>query len=385
MLKKLNVKGLNHKLNFALSFNDDLNILTGKNGSGKTTVIKLLWYLISGNIEKVFLEIDFDYIKLETDKFHLEILSKDVDTTKSIFEIILVREGAAFFKENISLPAGIGDSSERLYKTRLNVAYLEKTNNINNEIIKLSDSSVFFPTFRRIEGGFSINSQQRGVRRLKSSLQDAMSELSDRLSDDNHKFVSSISTEDIVEILTKRYADISKEINELQTDLSKSIIAQINDYSGQQGLPEKEKLEDATSILDNIQKQVSKVTEQREEALQPFSVLSDFIEEIFQDKSIEVTESIKLGQTEEAISSEKLSAGEKQMLSFLCYNALSENSYIFIDEPELSLHVDWQRLLFPKLLSQSTNNQFIVATHSPFIYSKYPDKELLLDEDRGDF
>ena len=86
---------------------------------------------------------------------------------------------------------------------------------------------------------------------------------------------------------------------------------------------------DATTILDNIQKQVSTVTEQREEALQPFSV-------------------------------------------------------IFIDEPELSLHVDWQRLLFPKLLSQSTNNQFIVATHSPFIYSKYPDKELLLDADRGD-
>ena len=266
----------------------------------------------------------------------------------------------------------------------MNAAYIEKTNNLNNEIIKLSNSSVFFPTFRRIEGGFSINSQQRGLRRLKSSLQDAISELSERLSVDNHQFVSSISTEDIVDLLTKRYADISKEINELQTDLSKSIIAQINDYSGQHGLPERERLEDATTILDNIQKQVSTVTEQREEALQPFSVLSDFIGEIFQDKSIEVTESIKLGQTEEAISSEKLSAGEKQMLSFLCYNALSENTYIFIDEPELSLHVDWQRLLFPKLLSQSTNNQFIVATHSPFIYSKYPDKELLLDADRGD-
>ena len=75
------------------------------------------------------------------------------------------------------------------------MAYIEKTNNLNNEIIKLSNSSVFFPTFRRIEGGFSINSQQRGLRRLKSSLQDAMSELSERLSVDNHQFVSSISTE----------------------------------------------------------------------------------------------------------------------------------------------------------------------------------------------
>jgi predicted ATP-binding protein involved in virulence len=48
------------------------------------------------------------------------------------------------------------------------------------------------------------------------------------------------------------------------------------------------------------------------------------------------------------------------------------------------LHVDWQRQLFPTLLSQGISNQFIIATHSPFIYSKYPDKEILLGYDRGD-
>ena len=72
------------------------------------------------------------------------------------------------------------------------------------------------------------------------------------------------------------------------------------------------------------------------------------------------------------------------MLSFLCYNAFSENAAIFIDEPELSLHVDWQRLLLPTLLEQGTGNQFFIATHSPFIYAKYPDKEIPLGDDRGD-
>ena len=91
-----------------------------------------------------------------------------------------------------------------------------------------------------------------------------------------------------------------------------------------------------------------------------------------------------LGTVEEAIASDKLSSGEKQMLSFLCYNAFSENTLIFIDEPELSLHVDWQRLLLPTLLEQGTGNQFFIATHSPFIYSKYTDKEILLGDDRGD-
>ena len=90
-----------------------------------------------------------------------------------------------------------------------------------------------------------------------------------------------------------------------------------------------------------------------------------------------------LEEAKEAISSDKLSAGEKQMLSFLCYNAFSDNMPIFIDEPELSLHVDWQRLLFPTLLKQGQKNQFFVATHSPFIYAKYPDKEFLLNDNRG--
>ena len=71
------------------------------------------------------------------------------------------------------------------------------------------------------------------------------------------------------------------------------------------------------------------------------------------------------------------------MLSFLCYNAFVKSSVVVIDEPELSLHVDWQRMLFATLQEQGTSNQFVVATHSPFIYSKFPDKEILLGDHRG--
>ena len=41
--------------------------MTGKNGSGKTTVLKLLWYAISGNLERVLAEIQFESFELETD------------------------------------------------------------------------------------------------------------------------------------------------------------------------------------------------------------------------------------------------------------------------------------------------------------------------------
>lgn len=54
-----------------LNFQKDLNILSGKNGAGKTTILKMIWYFISGNLEKAFIEVPFKYAELETDFYNL--------------------------------------------------------------------------------------------------------------------------------------------------------------------------------------------------------------------------------------------------------------------------------------------------------------------------
>ena len=69
---------------------------------------------------------------------------------------------------------------------------------------------------------------------------------------------------------------------------------------------------------------------------------------------------------------------------FCATNAFSEVKYIFIDEPELSLHPDWQRLLIPLLEYQGTEKQFFIASHSPYIGMKYEDNEFHLGQ-QGDF
>ena len=111
--------------------------------------------------------------------------------------------------------------------------------------------------------------------------------------------------------------------------------------------------------------------------------VSKLIEKLFNHSGISFGRRLSFGDKAEAIYSDELSAGEKQMLSFICYNAFYDNTIFFIDEPELSLHVDWQRQLYPILKSQNKNNQFIFATHSPFIYGKFPDKEIMINIDKG--
>lgn len=64
-----------------------------------------------------------------------------------------------------------------------------------------------------------------------------------------------------------------------------------------------------------------------------------------------------------------LSSGEKQLflrglsLKFLEIN----NSIILIDEPEISLHPEWQQRIIKVYENIGTNNQLIIATHSPHI------------------
>jgi len=64
MIKAFEVRGLNGEFNLSFELNPDLNLLTGKNGVGKTTVLKLIYYIISGNVEKLLPEIPFDYVYL---------------------------------------------------------------------------------------------------------------------------------------------------------------------------------------------------------------------------------------------------------------------------------------------------------------------------------
>ena len=66
-----------------------------------------------------------------------------------------------------------------------------------------------------------------------------------------------------------------------------------------------------------------------------------------------------------------LSSGEIQLiviLTHLYFNPEVEKANVFIiDEPELSLHVQWQEKFVEGIIAASSETQFILATHSPSI------------------
>lgn len=378
MIQHLKVEGLNNQFDYEFEFNEDLNIFTGANGCGKTTLLKLMWYLISGNIHRIYSEIPFETISIETQQFSLSL---DLLRARS-------RHGRTRRKIRIDWESRKEKETYEVFSR----AFYENDRilSLDRKIASLKQDSLFFPTFRRIEGGFSTdfvntgNTEEAAVISLLSSpaamLQAAMSKFSEELSTDRHKFITSVSTKDIEKLLPLKKIEIADKVNELYVKLSHRIGKEVSSSDTLQSNSDR-----AISALEHIQGDLLEADKERQKLENRMTVLDETVQIILEYEEIQIAKGITLGGKKEigskkaAIHADKLSSGEKQILGFLCYNAFSDNTTIFIDEPELSLHQDWQDILLPLLLKQETGNQFFVATHSEFIYDQFPDKEHILN------
>lgn len=85
----------------------------------------------------------------------------------------------------------------------------------------------------------------------------------------------------------------------------------------------------------------------------------------------------------EVIPLYKLSSGEKQLLLILLKVFLMEEQpYILLmDEPEISLHIEWQYRLFEEIRLLNPNCQIITSTHSPSLFGDGWGDKLVFVED----
>ena len=104
----------------------------------------------------------------------------------------------------------------------------------------------------------------------------------------------------------------------------------------------------------------------------PKKRFQDIIDRLFSEtgKRIVRTENeIRFSQIGETLVPYQLSSGEKQMLVILLTVLVEDNCpyVLFMDEPEVSLHVEWQQQLIDLILSLNPNVQIILTTHSPAV------------------
>lgn len=102
----------------------------------------------------------------------------------------------------------------------------------------------------------------------------------------------------------------------------------------------------------------------------PKTKFQNIMDELFKDTNKTIdrkSNEIQFFQNGEVLTPYQLSSGEKQMLVIML-TVLVENGEhyaLLMDEPEISLHIEWQKGLLKLIRELNPNVQIILSTHSP--------------------
>ncbi len=104
----------------------------------------------------------------------------------------------------------------------------------------------------------------------------------------------------------------------------------------------------------------------------PKKKFQDLLDKLFSDTGKQLVRScneILFSQLGERLTPYQLSSGEKQMLAILLTVLIEDRQHyvLFMDEPEVSLHIDWQQRLIDMILELNPNVQIVLTTHSPAV------------------
>ena len=175
---------------------------------------------------------------------------------------------------------------------------------------------------------------------------------------------------------------ISTKINKYIDELNLATERLQNLDSSKKDVPDKRGLYEAFVLIES-KKQLNKLialfkstSERIEELKLPLENVKLALESFLRKKVLISDGQLLFCSEDTELEFEALSAGEKQIVSMLIYLYLDidYNTVVLIDEPELSLHVAWQRLFINALAKINTRVQYIIATHSPFIIGNHADK-----------
>ncbi len=125
-------------------------------------------------------------------------------------------------------------------------------------------------------------------------------------------------------------------------------------------------------IIEVLQNGDADGTVKAQEISAPKKKFQDLLDKLFAETGkqlVRTSNEILFSQMGERLTPYQLSSGEKQMLAILLTVLIEDRQHyvLFMDEPEVSLHVDWQQKLIEMILELNPNVQIVLTTHSPAV------------------
>ena len=299
-IKKIEIKGYFGRGDFEWNLDPVVNILGGKNGSGKSSIFKLCYLLLSNktideDTDKKFMKI-FKEVKLTYSNGWTQTWSQQSDDDVFTVEI--------------------GGSNASAYRDA-------------SRIVDVNGQKRTFEELQKQVKVYLINSFEQHVADATRYEQQPKSETLD------DPTMLDLMIKNQIDQRNKDFSKIMEDFVDMPEDSTPDNQAYIKAYR------------------------------------KTYTSINHFLNEY--DKPKSSFEFIKHG---EIIKYDQLSMGEKQILLLMLMvgNTKQEPCIFFMDEPDLSMHIDWKEILVKELHELNPNMQIILSTHAPSIITGWHDR-----------
>jgi len=427
-IRKFEIFGLYEERNVSFDFDSDVKIIVAENGFGKTTVLNAFYAVLAGELDRLrkipFSKISLTFSDGECLSFLKESMAFDLSKAKQsgIYQHIRseLSEDEIYnlvqLHRSLQWPQLRRQPSFIRAKRKLDVDYMNLKHWLKMLVEELGDdlpnideikvlfekvdskfdlNILYLPTYRRVEEdllslgiysdieekqnhqiNFGMSDVKHRIETITSEILVSSVEWFSKVNGEmisqlvegftvNEEMLDSVNKLDAIKIVLDRIGE------NIPIETKEHIIDLVNTGDISNGH------DPLVYFLSNLVK-VYEQQKDNDSAIQEFTAVCN---EYLVDKKIlynesNVTISIIRKKNSKVIDWENLSSGEKQIVSLFArlYLEKNENLAIFFDEPELSLSIEWQKLLLPHIMKSGKCKFLFCTTHSPFIFDNELDE-----------
>lgn len=431
-ITQFQIQKLHGYKNIDVQIKDNTLIIVGENGSGKTTVLRLLYYFLSGQwsslatyqFDQLILTINGKEHILKSEQLRRKIKSLSHEMIRELpshirYELLNILKNEPtldidspkfqYICEKFGIPI-----SYFLRHFGEDPSQFKDLNKMSSEVREtLKAQILYLPTYRRIEQELSFifkdidrdeikerahyrDSQRAndifveliefGMRDVDKDIKNTITNL-ERFARGN---LYNLTLENFGDVVDRKYmhVDINKiknisdeTIDNVLNLIEDRVLSKANKQHVKQTIQQVKQGKRLAEHLKVVSHYFIKILDFQQDLQQKEAQIKRFcdvcnqymVDKKFSYDSVNFKFSI-IAENKDNISREielrHLSSGEKQIVSLFSHVYLSgtKNYFVLIDEPELSLSVPWQRKFLMDIKKGGYCVGLIAVTHSPFIY-----------------
>ena len=428
-IKKLKIEKLHDYIDYDIEFNNDITFLYGDNGCGKTTILNILTSIITGRVYELskyqFTSISLKYSSQKLNLLKIITVKKNKDDGDVVLnynskDYVIDVQKLRIMNSRLDEINDIEDFYFKEYrvlsdvKNEFNYIYLPLNRNgsinelnfhSNRKMHRLNNLAPYY-------SDMTLNGVARLVKETYNRINLTLSRINEKFSEEllksfldienisnAHQLVTYANKLNPFEItkIKKDYTYVLKAIKKWDdttekkiTDFFESLLNDVKESESENGFSIEIlfKLSELIKITKVIEK-AERIEQSKIRISQPvsnfISAVNKFINMKTTKKEIYIDNEGQIylkTPYKNKINLQQLSSGEKQIVTFFAYLIFglqdTNQSLFIVDEPELSLHLQWQRQFVDTLLELNPDIQLIFATHAPEIIGKHRDKAFKL-------